>query len=274
MARDRPRVADSTGGFRDKVQSLQRTTIVLSLGLVLAIRSLPAAEPNQLDANIQLYTVLAAINAAGFDVGLDSPLYGADASPDSPNVSRLRIEVRKALEATKLPVIAELKKMYEQHKPRHSGAEDFSQYVSLALSINGPPDFGWKGRQVDTPPDALALEEFRSLLPDFYTQAKIENLWQRSQPALEHMMQVYHSPVSKMAFEISTYLRMPLGGNMGGTFRIYVDALGPPNYVQGRAYGNAYYVIVTPSLEPRIQDVRHSFLRFSVDPLGTKWGWR
>src|SRR5579862_5542274 len=110
------------------------------------------------------------------------------------------------------------------------------------------------------------------MLPDFYNQAGIENLWQRSQPALEHMMEVYHSPVAKMAFEISSYLRMPLSGNLGRRFQIYVDALGPPNFVQGRAYGDAYYVIVTPTLEPRIQDLRHSFLRFSLDPIGTKYG--
>jgi len=252
---------------------LNRPTAVLTLAALLAVRSLSAADNNnQLDANIQLYTVLAAINAAGFDGSIDSALYQAELKPDSPNVARLRLEVRKALEAKKLPVISELKKIYEQHKPRHSDAEDFSQYVSLALSITGPPDFAWKGRQVDIPPDAVALEEFRSMLPDFYVQAGIDVLWQRSQPALEHMIQAYHSPVAKMVFEISSYLRMPLSGNMGRSFQIFVDALGPPNFVQGRAYGDAYYVIVTPSVETRMQDLRHAFLRFTIDPIGTKYG--
>src|SRR4051812_5876455 len=99
-----------------------------------------SAQTNQLDTNIQLYTVLAAANVAGFDAGLDSALYQADPKPDSPNVARLRLEIRKALEAKKLPVITELKKVYEQHKPRHADGQDFSQYVSLALSITGPPD--------------------------------------------------------------------------------------------------------------------------------------
>ena len=248
-----------------------RTPIVIIFAILLAARSVPAAD-NQLDANIQLYTVMAAINAAGFDAGLDSALYRAEPKPESPNVARLRLEVRKALEARKLPVISELKKIYDQHKPRHSDAEDFSQYVSLALSITGPPDFAWKGRQVDIPPDALALEEFRSMLADFYAQAGIADLWQRSQPALEHMMEVYHAPVAKTVLEISSYLRTPLTGNMGRHFQIYVDGLGPPNFVQGRAYGDSYYVILTPSVEPRIQDVRHSFLRFTLDPIGSKWG--
>ena len=250
---------------------MNRQIGIFIFAALLAVRTVSAAD-NQLDSNIQLFTVLAAANAAGFDAGLDSPLYQGELKAGSPNVARLRLEVRKALEAKKLPVISELKKIYEQHKPRHADAQDFSQYVSLALSITGPPDFAWKGRQVDTPPDAVALEEFRSMLPDFYVQAGIEDLWRRSQPALEHMIGAYHSPVSKMAFEISSYFRMPLGGNLGRSFQIYVDALGPPNFVQGRAYGDIYYVIVTPSVEPRTQDVRHSFLRFTLDPIGTKYG--
>jgi tetratricopeptide (TPR) repeat protein len=251
---------------------LKHDTAIFALGVLLAVGRLYAAENNQLDANIQLYTVLAAINAAGFDAGLDSPLYQAQPTADSPNVARLRLEVRKVLEGKKLPVISELKKIYEQHKPRHADAEDFSQYVSLALSINGPPDFGWKGRQVDTPPDAVALDEFRQLLPDFYNQAEIDQLWRRSQPALEHMMEVYHGPVAKMAFEINAYLRNPLNGDSNRRFQIFVDALGPPNFVQGRAYGDTYYVLVSPTMEPRMQDIRHSFLRFSLDPIGTKYG--
>lgn len=251
---------------------MSRTALILILAALFGVRCMPAADNNQLDSNLQLYTVLAAINAAGFDAGLDSPLYQAEPKADSPNVARLRLDVRKVLEGKKLPILEDLKKVYQMHKPRHADAQDFSQYVSLALSINGPPDFTWKGRQVDTPPDAVALNDFRLMLPDFYNQAGIGDLWRRSQPALEHMMEIYHSPVAKMAFEISTYLRMPLAGNLGRTFQIYVDALGPPNFVEGRAYGDVYYVIITPSLETRLQDVRHSFLRFTLDPLGTKYG--
>ena len=254
---------------------MYRSTVVLTLAILAALleaAALCGAENNQLDSNIQLFTVLAAANAAGFDVGLESPLYQAERQAGSPNVARLRLEIRQALAGKRGLVTSELKKSYEQHKPRHSDAADFSQYVSLALSITGPPDFNWKGRQVDLPPDALALDDFRSMLADFYEQADIADLYQRSQPALEQMMRAYHSPVSKMVFEISTYLRMPLNGNMGRNFQIYVDALGPPNYVQARAYGDEYFVIVTPTLEPRIQDLRHSFLRFSVDPIGTKYG--
>lgn len=251
---------------------MNRTAYLVVASILLIPRILPAADSNQLDSNLNLYTVLAALNAAGYDAGLDSPLYRATPSAESPNVAPLRLEVRKAIEAKKIPVLEQLKAVYQKHKPRHSEADDFSQYVSLALSLSGAPDFAWKGRQVDMPPDAIALDDFRMLLPDFYHQANIESLWQRSQPALEHMMEVYHGPISRMALEVSAYFRAPLAGYLGRNFRIYVDALGPPNYIQGRSYGDDYFVIVTPSAEPRMQDIRRAFLRFTVDPIGTKYG--
>ena len=38
------------------------------------------------------------------------------------------------------------------------------------------------------------LDEFRSMLPDFYAQAGIDSLWRRcAASALDHMIQVYHS---------------------------------------------------------------------------------
>lgn len=206
-------------------KTLNRSTAYLALASILAAGGLRAAENNQLDSNIQLFTVLAAINAAGFDAGLDSPLYEADPTPGSPNIAKLRIEIRNRLAAVKIPVLSEMRRVYLKNKPRHSDAQDFSQYVSLALSIGGPPDFNWKGRQVDIPPDALALEDFRAMLADFYDQAEIGELWRRSQPALDLMLTAYHTPVSKMAFEISAYFRAPLSGLQDRNFQIYVDAL-------------------------------------------------
>src|SRR4051812_19350854 len=83
--------------------------IPIVLGMTLGLLPAHAAD-NQLDSNLQLFTVLAALNAAGFDNGLDSTLYQADIKPDSPNVARLRLEVRKALEAKKIAILPDLKK--------------------------------------------------------------------------------------------------------------------------------------------------------------------
>ena len=51
-------------------------------------------------------------------------------------------------------------------------------------------------------------------------------------------------------------------------FQIYIDLLGAPNQIQTRSYGSNYYVVVTPSAEPRIRDVRHAYLHYLLDPYG------
>ena len=66
------------------------------LWLVVAGRMV-AAEPGQLDASPGLFTVLAAVNAAGYDAELSSP-----------NNHPLRAQVRQALAASNSPVIKEL----------------------------------------------------------------------------------------------------------------------------------------------------------------------
>lgn len=119
-------------------------------------------ERNQLDANPTLFAVMAAINAAG---------YSTDA--DSPNNSPLRQTIRKELAAKNIPCLSALQDFYRQHRQDDPTA-DLSQYISFALSVSGPPDFALKGRMVDAPPDAAALEGFGGLLARFYQEARIE----------------------------------------------------------------------------------------------------
>src|SRR5258705_6276919 len=95
-----------------------------------------AAEPQgQLDGSRTLFSVLAAINAVGYDADLASPA-------NSP----LRQIVRREIAAKKPPVLDDLKYFYSKHR-RPDPARDLSQYVSFALSVKGPPDFEYKVRK-------------------------------------------------------------------------------------------------------------------------------
>ena len=58
----------------------------------------------------------------------------------------------------------------------------------------------------------------------------------------------------------------------GRHFQVYFDVLTPPNVVQTRSYADDYFVVVSPAVEPRVQDIRHAYLYFLIDPLGTKYG--
>ncbi len=234
--------------------------IPLTVICLLSLTRLQGAENLQLGADANLFAVLAAANAAGYDEGLSLP----DNSP-------LRREVREYLSKQNIEVLPELRKFYRKLMLKN-GVQDLSEYVSYALSITGPPDFGWRTRDVDVPPDAFALSEFTPLLIDFYRQARIAELWERSQPVYDKEMEKYHSPLVAMTSAVNGYLRVPASGYLGRRFQVFVDLLGAPEQVQTRSYGDDAFVIVTPSETPRTFDIRHAYLHFQIDPIVIKYG--
>ena len=67
--------------------------------------------------------------------------------------------------------------------------------------------------------------------------------------------------------EANAYLRNATSGFRDRRFQIYVDLLGAPNQIQTRSYKERYFVVVTPSPEPQIDQVRHAYLHYLLDPL-------
>jgi tetratricopeptide (TPR) repeat protein len=227
--------------------------------ILVAIAARAATQPGgQLDASPSLFTVIAAINAAGYD---------ADVS--SPNNSPLRDAIRKEIAAKKIPSLARLKEFYSEHRQDNPTA-DLSQYISFALSVDGPPDFDFKGKANERPPDVVPLEGLAPLLAAFYREANIEDLWNRSQAAFERAIELYHEPVAAAVLQVNGYLRNETSGTAGHYFQIYIDLLSAPNQIQTRSYGNDYYVVITPSAELRINDIRHAYLHFLLDPMATR----
>ena len=82
-----------------------------------------------MDGSQTLFTVLAAINAAGYDANLDS-------NANSP----VRKQVREAIAQKHLASVEALRKFFVDHHQEDQEAE-LSQYISFALSLQGPPDF-------------------------------------------------------------------------------------------------------------------------------------
>ncbi|HTM50394.1 MAG TPA: tetratricopeptide repeat protein [Bryobacteraceae bacterium] len=238
---------------------MNRTLSLSVIPLMLACRAAAADQPGQLDASRTLFSVLAAINAAGYDADLDSPA-------NHP----LRRIIREEIAKKKLPVVEDLKYFYGKHR-RSSPTYDLSQYISFALSVNGPPNFENKFRKVELPPDVEALEGFQELMVKFDKEANIEDLWKRSQPAFDRVIEQYHEPVAKAVLEVNAYLRNTTSGFLGRRFQIYIDLLGAPNQIQVRGYVDDYYIVLTPSPEPQIDDVRHAYLSYLIDPPGIKY---
>ena len=234
--------------------------VFLAGALLAAYFPVPArpAEQGQLDASPALFSVLAAINAAGYDADLGSPA-------NSP----LREMVRKELASRTVPCLEELKFFFRRHRQKDWTAE-LSQYVSFALSVDGPPNFKSRFLTHQIPPDVAPLEGFDALMARFYKEAGLEQLWQQAQPAFEQAIARYQQPAARALLEVNAYLRSSTSGYLGRRFQVYVDLLGAPNQIHTRSYADDYYIVLTPSPEPQAQDIRHAYLHYLLDPLAMK----
>ena len=266
--RDRHSGARSDPPFRGRnwatlVVNLRRSLLhrfVLPAVLAIAVSARAAApETGQLDASPTLFTVLAALNAAGYDSDLDSP-----------NNHPLRQAIRAEIARKNVPSLPALKALFAKNRKRDA-TQDLAQYISFALTAGPPPDFTIKIRDLEIPPDVSPLKELSPLLAAFYNEAGIEDLWKRSQRSIEQYIERYHEPVSDAVLKVNAYLRQQTSGFRGRHFQVFIELQAPPNQIQTRSYGNEYTIVISPSAEPRIFDVRHGYLHYLLDPMATRY---
>lgn len=202
---------------------------------------------------------MAAINAAGYDADLNSPA-------NSP----VREMVRREIAAKNPPSLADLKRFFADHKQKDSSAE-LSQYISFALCVDGPPDFAYRYRSVELPPDVAQLQGFSQILAKFHKEANLDDLWRKAQPAFEATLERYHLPAVTALTQVNAYLRSSTSGALSTHFQVYIDLLGAPNQVHTRSYKSDFFVVVTPSAEPQADEIRHGYLHYQLDPLSIRY---
>lgn len=231
----------------------------LLLTCCLALRAQSTAE-GQLDYSRPLFAVMAAINAAGYDADLQS-------AANSP----VRAMIRREIAARHPASLAELKQFFAAHRKKDDTAQ-LSQYVSLALCLGDPPDFQFRYKEADLPPDVLPIMDFVPILRQFSSEANLDELWQKAQPAFEAAIARYHEPARSALTEVNAYVRNSgSSGTLGTRFQIYVDLLGAPNQIQMRSYKSDYFIVLTASAEPQRDDIRHTYLHYLLDPLSIRW---
>lgn len=211
-----------------------------------------------LESNEQIFCVLAALNAAGYDAGVRG-------SGDARKIAR------EYLEAQNAPVLPDLKKFYAAHRVPTDPSRELGQYISLALLVGSPPDFHLTVKEEELPPDARDVVGFLPLLRTFYVQTKMLNLWTQAQGQYGAAVARYTDAVRENFQFTEAYLRMPSAGYMGRTYAIYIDLMAEPEQVHARIYGANYYLVVTPSEEPKIKEIRFQYLHFLLDPLAAKY---
>jgi tetratricopeptide (TPR) repeat protein len=244
--------------------------VLLLVALVAAHAQTPAARapspsaPNEthravsVDSNIQLFTVMCALDAAGYESG-------ATTAGDTPG----RIQLRKRMLALQGPAVAALRKYYTEHALGDTGIT-FSRFVSFALVVGPPPDFKFELRRDDLPPEALTLESFNPILANFYSEAKIDELWKFYRPDYEQGVESLRAPVSNLVFTVSNYLREIIRSNSRRSFSVYVEPLAGDKTIF-KTFGDQYALVVRPSSDPPMDDIRHAFLHFLLDPIAIRY---
>jgi tetratricopeptide (TPR) repeat protein len=247
---------------------LARLPFALSLAVVLVGAPCWAQIQPQvsLETSETLFTVLTAINTCGYDQEL---------SVSDPLRTQIRTEVAKAVEDTAgaQTVIAPMCLFYRQHQASEP-SRDLSQYVSLALYLEEPPAFALKVKQAELPPDAETVAAMVPLMQTFYEKIGLHAIWERHRARYKELTEVYHDPLAKMTFDTEIYLRYPSAGYLGRQFTVYLDAMGAPGQTNARNYASDYYVVISPTSGTaiKLQQIRHTYLHYLLDPLALKNG--
>ena len=217
-----------------------------------------------LDTSETLFSVLTAINTCGYDQELNAsdPLRG-----------QIRAEVAKAIQNTEgaQDAVAPLCQFYREHQPPDS-SRDLAQYVSLALYLQEPPAFTPKVKQAELPPEAAGVAGIVPFLQAFYAKAGLHAIWEKHHARYVEFTETYHQALAKMTFDTEIYLKLPSAGYLGRQFIVYLDAMGAPGQVNARNYAADYFVVISPSSSLKMQQIRHTYLHYLLDPLALKNG--
>ncbi len=213
-----------------------------------------------LDNSSTVFTVLAGMNACGFDDDLSSSL---------PLRDRIRGEMKRNIEKSvdAQDALTRLCQFYSDHQ-QPDAARQLAQYVSLALNLDEPPALTPKMKESDLPPDAIYVLGAVPLLQNFYITAGIGSIWKRHEAEYNALIEQYHKPVADMLFATDIYLKQQMSSYVGRSFVIYLDAMGSPGQVNSRNYGDDYFMVVTPGTSGvKIDQIRHTYLHFILDPM-------
>ena len=225
--------------------------------------SLEALVNMDLTVDVRIFTVMAALNAAGFDY--ETP---------GKEMSEVRQRIRQELQQTDPTLLEELQTFYNRHRGENDGIDNQVAYVSLALLLSNPPAFKLTVKQEEIPPDARRLLGFEQLVQEFYQKASIESLWQRYQSSYSEELEAYRPVLSRMIEQTLQYFRIPPRFVLDRRIVLIPDLLNAKNIVNARSLERVYYIVVGPTdnAAENYRQLQHGYLHFLIDPLVEKFG--
>lgn len=216
-----------------------------------------------LETSEALFDLAAALNACGYDAGLDH---------SAPVRAKVRAEMQQALLASE-PARASrdaLCQYVSEHHLRDAG-RDLGQYVSLALYLAPPPELTPSVDITGLPPDSTAVVNVLPLVRTFAEAVDLHALWVRHRPEYEALLAIVHDPMTRMILNTNIYLHQPVSSYDGRRFLVLLEPMLAPTVTNARIYANDYIVVTSPTDEAansvRLDLIRHTYLHYVVEPM-------
>jgi hypothetical protein len=184
-----------------------------------------------IDRDVRVFAVVAALNAAGFDVEF------------APQYYPVRQVVREQLESLDPDLRARLAAYYSEHRGITPHEDELARYISLALNLTYPPAMEFVVDDLFVPPDARDLSGFVPLLNDFYIEAQISRLWVQLAPAYDAVLDALGRPLRETIVGTEAYLRVPAGTTGGRQLVAFLELSAPVNSVHVRNYSDNMYMV-------------------------------
>jgi tetratricopeptide (TPR) repeat protein len=220
----------------------------------------PAGPTVSLVSSEPVFLMAAALNACGYDEGLDE---------SEPVRKRVRDEMEQALAKSEDARAKRDKVCLFIAQHRITGSErDISQYISLSLYLTPPPEMETSEELTEMPPDSTQVVEIVPLLKDFVAAVDLHGIWLSVHHIYDEEADRLHDPLSKMIVGTNLYLKMPASTYEGLRFLVVIEPMLSPRTVNARVYGTDYVVLVSPvNGQIRMIDVRHTYLHYLIEPL-------
>jgi tetratricopeptide (TPR) repeat protein len=220
----------------------------------------PAGPTISLVSSEPVFLMAAALNACGYDEGLDE---------SAPVRKRVRDEINQALAKSE---DARNKRdhvcLYIAQHRMTGGERDIAQYISLALYLTPPPELETSVELTEMPPDSTQVAEIVPFLRDFAAAVDLHGIWLTVHRIYDAEADKVHDPLSKMIVSTNFYLKMPASTYDGRRFVVVIEPMLSPHAVNARIYGSDYVVVVSPvNGTIRMSDVRHTYLHYMIEPL-------
>ena len=221
----------------------------------------PAGPTISLVSSEPVFVMAAALNACGYDEGLDE---------SAPVRKRVRDEINQALTKSEDARAKRDKVCLYIAQHRMTGGErDIAQYISLALYLTPPPELETSVELTEMPPDSTQVVEIVPLLRDFAAAVDLHGIWLAVHRIYDAEADRLHDSLSKMIVSTNLYLKMPAETYSGRRFVVVIEphALAAARSTPASTAPITWWWFRRSDGTIRMNDVRHTYLHYVIEPL-------